>query len=204
VVPLNLSFGNDIVEENLLRDSKRKNNTRLVDAVDLWKSEDIVSERNREIVKLDVTFSFFLSSLCNFETMADLVARGGVYVHTAPLVTCKVSKYSSCCCCVLFALYVGVVVMETARPRMRVLFILFYFILNCILFFVYFDLQYSRCLRVFFFFFFSVQGHREWIWSVACSPSGLLCSGSQDKLVIAWNPVSFLYYFQGFFFFFFK
>jgi WD40 repeat protein len=40
---------------------------------------------------------------------------------------------------------------------------------------------------------FALQGHREWIWSVACSPSGVLCSGSQDKLVIAWNPVSFLF-----------
>jgi hypothetical protein len=53
--------------------------------------------------------------------MADLIAKGGVYVHTQPAVLCK--------------------------------------------------------------------GHREWIWSVACSPNGLLCSGSQDKLVIAWNAV---------------
>jgi hypothetical protein len=75
--------------------------------------------------------------------MADLIAKGGVYVHTQPAVLCK--------------------------------------------------------------------GHREWIWSVACSPNGLLCSGSQDKLVIAWNAVrpqqvhlrrKKSFFFSSFFFFF--
>jgi len=31
-----------------------------------------------------------------------------------------------------------------------------------------------------------MKGHREWVWSVAASKTGLVCSGSQDKHVIAW------------------
>ena len=33
------------------------------------------------------------------------------------------------------------------------------------------------------------RGHSQWVWSIACSKSGMLCSGSQDKHVILWNNV---------------
>ena len=33
------------------------------------------------------------------------------------------------------------------------------------------------------------KGHREWVWTVAASEQGVICSGSQDRTVAQWSPV---------------